>query len=181
MVEGHADRDIWPWPALVPVGEPGYMWHFSENDGRGRNGLRAYWHPSGPHWVYGQRRTVARKDLLAAKEALFRAHDWAGVKGLVESEEEGTQSPGASDARDELASYLRELRASLYRPVLRAGEIVEQLIDVWALAVEVDHEAARPAEALLWAMEGCDLVSAGQVSAACDQIEAVLSSPARCH
>jgi hypothetical protein len=118
---------------------------------------------------------------VVAKDALFRANDWVGVKQLLEDEKAGETSPVSYDTPDVLASSLAKLRTSLGAPILRAGPIVGQLIDVWALAEEVDPDAARPAEALLWAMEGCDLVTAGQVSATCDQIEAALKSPARCH
>ena len=88
-------------------------------------------------------------------------------------------SPYSKEPRDELASSVVELRASLNSPILRTGPIADQLVGVWALAEQVDPEAARPAEALLYAMEGCDLVSAGQVCAACDQVEAALKRPAR--
>ena len=84
-----------------------------------------------------------------------------------------------SEPSDELASSLVELRASLKSPVLRTGPIADQLVGVWALAEQVDPEAARPAEVLLCAMEGCDLVSAGQVRAVCDQLEAAVKRPAR--
>jgi hypothetical protein len=110
------------------------------------------------------------------KEALFRSRDWGKVKELLEA---GRTSGTSEEARGELASALAQLRASLYGPVLPAAAIIGPLVDVWALAEQVEPGAAKPAEALLCAMEGCDLVAAGQVSAACDQVEAVLKVASR--
>jgi len=112
-----------------------------------------------------------------AKEALFRAQDSGGVVRLLADKKANNLGP-ATNAGDELASALADLRTALDSPILRVGQIVEQMIDVWALATNVDPAAAKPVEALLWAMEGCDLVTAGQVRATCDQVEAVLRSPA---
>jgi hypothetical protein len=62
---------------------------------------------------------------------------------------------------------------------LWARPVSSQLVDVWALAAQVDPEAARPAEALLYAMEGRELVTAGQVRVACDQVEAAMKRAPR--
>ncbi len=109
------------------------------------------------------------------KDALFRAHDWAGITQILEDEARGKAAVYSKQPREELDSALVELRASLNGPILCARPVSNQLLDVWALAEHVDPEAARPAEALLCAMEGCDLVTAGQVRVACDQVETALN------
>ena len=153
------------------------MLHFIHATSSERTGLRGHWHRAAAGQSASQQRYVARKDLGMAKEALFRAQDSGGVVRLLADKKANNLGP-ATNAGDELASALADLRTALDSPILRVGQIVEQMIDVWALATNVDPAAAKPVEALLWAMEGCDLVTAGQVRATCDQVEAVLRSPA---
>jgi hypothetical protein len=160
-------------------GDIGYMRHFWRKNGPEPFGLQA----RRPHYGAGLaatgRRIAGQQDPADAKDALFRARDWAGVTELLDDEARSKPSPYPKEPRDELALSLAELRASLNSPVLRTGPIADQLVGVWALAKQVDPEAARPAEALLCAMEGCDLVSAGQVRIACEHVEAALHRPAR--
>ena len=74
------------------------------------------------------------------KDDLFRARDWAGVTQISSRMRPGVRRRYLSkEPRDELASSLVELRASLNSPVLRTGPIADQLVDVWALA-----KASRP-------------------------------------
>ncbi len=155
------------------------MRHFSRKSGAEPFGLQAHRHHHGAGLAAKGRWIAGQQDPADAKDALFRAGDWAGVTELLEDEARSEASPYPEAPRDELALSLAELRASLNSPVLRTGPIADQLVGVWALAEQVDPEAARPAEALLFAMEGCDLVSAGQVRAACDQVEAAVKRPAR--
>lgn len=128
---------------------------------------------SGAHWPLVRPAATHRRE-AAIKESLFRAQDWAGVARLVEQERDSTVG-----VTDQLTSALAELRRSLDGPVVLVSQIIEQLIDVWALASCVSADVARPAEALLWAMEGCDLVTAGQVGAVCDHVEAALKLSVR--
>jgi hypothetical protein len=159
------------------VRDPNYMREFTNPTRTARTGPRVHWHRSGARWIGRLQPPFAHKNPVVAKDALFRANDWVGVKHLLEDEKTSQTSPVSYDTRDMLASSLLKLRTSLGAPILRAGPVVGELIDVWALAKEVDPDAARPAEALLWAMEGCDLVTAGQVSATCDRIDGALSRP----
>ena len=155
------------------------MRHFSRKHGPEPFGLQAHRH----HYAAGLsatgRRFAGHQDPADAKDALFRARDWAGVTQIFEDDARSEAELPSDEPRDELASALVELRASLNSPLLWARPVSDQLVDVWALAKQVDPNAARPAEALLCAMEGCDLVSAGQVSAACDEVETALKRSAR--
>lgn len=121
------------------------------------------------------RRFPGHGDPTSAKDALFRARDWAGITQILEDEARGKAAVNSKQPGEELASAVVELRASLNGPILCARPVSNQLLDVWALAEQVDPEAARPAEALLCAMEGCDLVTAGQVRVACEQVETALN------
>ena len=176
-LNGCRDHDLVPWPVPVPLRDVGYMRHFWRSNRPETFGLQAQRH----HYAAGLsatgRRFAGHHDAAAAKDALFRARDWAGVTKIFEYEARSKALP-STGPRDELVSALAELRASLNSPVLLARPIANQLVDVWALVKQVDPEAARPAEALLCAMEGCDLVTAGQVRVACDQVEAALQRPA---
>ena len=156
------------------------MRHFWRSNRPEPFGLQAHRH----HYAAGLsatgRRFAGLHDPANVKDDLFRARDWAGVTQIFEDEARNKAALPSTEPRDELASALLELRASLNSPVLLTRPIANQLVDVWALVKEVDPEAARPAEALLCAMEGCDLVTAGQVRVACDQVETALRRPARC-
>lgn len=68
---------------------------------------------------------------MVAKDALFRANDWVRVEHLLEDQKVGETSSVSYDTRDVLALSLVKLRTSLGAPILRAGPIVGQLIDVW--------------------------------------------------
>jgi hypothetical protein len=153
------------------------MPHFKQPTWPEWAGVRGHLHRSANSRSGGDQRHGAPKNPGKAKEVLFRVQDWEGVVQLLADAKADDSGPATIDG-DELASALAELRASLVSPILRVGQIAEQLTDVWALAANVDPAAARPAEALLWATEGCDLVTAGQVRASCDQVEAVLRSRA---
>jgi hypothetical protein len=174
-----ASNDLVLWPGPVLSGHSGYMRHFSKRNRAEPFGLQAHHHHYGAGLAATGRWIAGQQDPAEAKDTLFRARDWAGVTQLLESEARRKALAYPKEPRDELAESLVELRASLNSPVLRTGPIADQLAGVWALAEQVDPEAARPAEALLCAMEGCDLVSAGQVRAACDQLEAAVKRPAR--
>ena len=155
------------------------MRHFWRSNRPEPLGLQTHRH----HYAAGLsatgRRFAGQHDPANVKDDLFRAHDWAGVTQIFEDEARSKAALPSTEPRDELASALVELRASLKSPVLRARPLSDELVEVWALAKQVDPEAARPAEALLCAMEGCDLVSAGQVRATCDQVETALRRPAK--
>ena len=155
------------------------MRHFWRKNGLEQFGLQAHRHHYGAGLAATGRRIAGQPDPADAKDNLFRVRDWAGVTELLNDEARSKPWPYPKEPRDELALSLAELRASLNSPVLRTGPITDQLVGVWALAKQVDPEAARPAEALLCAMEGCDLVSAGQVRTACGQVEAAVKRPAR--
>lgn len=159
------------------LSDVGYMRYFWRKKGAEALGLQAHRHHCPAGLAATGRMLAGQQEPANAKDALFRARDWAGVAHLLEDEARTKKSRCAKEPRYEITSSLGELRASLNSPILRTGAIVDQLVDVWALAKEVDPEAARPAEALLCAMEGCALVSAGQVSSACDQVEAALTRP----
>ena len=110
------------------------------------------------------RRFPGHGDPTSAKDALFWVRDWAGITQILEDEARGKAAVNSKQPGEELASAVVELRASLNGPILgRAARFQPTARDVWALAEQVDPEAARPAEALLCAMEGCDLVTAGLV------------------
>ena len=155
------------------------MRHFWKKDRAEPFGLQAHHHHYGAGLAATGRWIVGQQDPTEAKDNLFRARDWVGVTQLLENEARSKGPANPKEPRDDLASSLVELRASLNSPVLWTGPIADQLVGVWALAEQVDPEAAKPAEVLLCAMEGCDLVSAGQVRAACDQLEAAVKRPAR--
>ena len=163
MLNGCRDHDLIPWPTPALFSDVGYMQHFWTRNETEAFGLQGQRHGHAAGLAAASRRFARHEDVTAAKDALFRARDWVGVSALLDDEVRSTASSLPRDPRSELASSVAELRASLRGPVLRAGPVLEQLVSVWALAKQVDADVARPAEALLCAMEGCNLVTAGQV------------------
>ncbi len=163
----------------VLSGHSGYMRHFWKKNRAGPFGLQAHHHHYGARLAVTGRWIVGQQGPAETKDTLFRARDWAGVMRLLDAEARSNATPYSKEPRDQLASSMVRLRASLNSPILWTGPIADQLIGVWALAEQVEPDAARPAEALLYAMEGCEIVSAGQVCAACDQVEAALKRPAK--
>ena len=151
------------------------MRHFWRKNGPEPLGFQAHVHHHAASLSTAGRRFPGHGDPTSAKDALFRARDWAGITQILDDEARGKAAEYSKQPCQELASALVELRASLKGPILCARPVSNQLLDVWALADQVDPEAARPAEALLCAMEGCDLVTAGQVRVACDRVETALN------
>jgi hypothetical protein len=92
--------------------------------------------------------------------------DWAQIERLLAE---------AAHARATITGALNALRASLDSRVLPAGPITDQLLDVWALAHQVDPLLAKPAEVLLSSLVGRDLVTSAEITNTCDLIEAAMA------
>ena len=56
-----------------------------------------------------------------------------------------------------------------------AGLVIDRLIDIWTLACRIGPAATRPVETVLSAVAGRDAISADEIYAACDQIDAAIA------
>jgi hypothetical protein len=81
--------------------------------------------------------------------------------------------PGEAVAR--LRRGLEEFRSAHRCSVQSAQRAITPLLDVWALASEVDHMAARPVEILLTALVAREVVTADELSHCADEVDWAVS------
>jgi len=73
-----------------------------------------------------------------------------------------------------LQQAIEEFGASHSDSVISAGRMINPLLDLWSLAVAVDHSAAAPIEALLKALVVRTTTTSAELSACTDQVRAAL-------
>jgi len=82
---------------------------------------------------------------------------------------------GAGEAVARLRQGLEEFRSAHRCSVQSAQRAITPLLDVWALASEVDHMAARPVEMLLTALVAREVVTADELSHCADEVDWAVS------
>ncbi len=100
---------------------------------------------------------------------------WGEIAGRV------AQPPPQSDPCLAVHRAVDELRDSIDSYVLPAGLVIDRLIDIWTLACRIGPAATRPVETVLSAVAGRDAISADEIYAACDQIDAAIAGAGRAH
>lgn len=121
-----------------------------------------YEHPAGRAAMSGLRlhpRVKARTPLSD--------DDWLQISRLLDG---GASGPPADDIKARVASAVELLRSYVDGPVVGVSPVLNQLLDIWELAQNIDPRVARPAETLMSALVGREFVGADEVQSTCSEI-----------
>lgn len=142
-----------------------------DNDDENRQRGRAA-HPSARRWLdddpCGQ---PVRPRRLSLDEG-----DWREIEALLVSQPDGSPGAQSSEPLDSLVASLHTLRSFADSEITGVDPVTNQLLDVWAIARDIGPQVARPAETLLLALVGRDLVNFAEIVAVCNETQAALGS-----
>jgi hypothetical protein len=106
-------------------------------------------------------------------ECKLDGRDWHQIDRLLAGEPAVASVPKPDHSAGELLEALEKLRTLVDGRVTGTSWVINELLDIWAIAHGMDDDVAEPVEALLSALVERDLVGPDEIGATCDRVRAV--------